>query len=217
MGAESSAELHEQIPLDGMRGLIARRLTESLREMAQLTLHHEIDAAPIIEFRRASVDSQHSINDVVLTAVAHTLAHHPAVNATLENDIILRWRSVNLGTAVAVDAGLVVPVIKNADKLSLKQLGVEAERLTTLARSGGLSIADMQNGTFTVSNLGAFGIDGFTPIINPPQVAILGVGRIRREAAMTLSLTIDHRALDGVPGARFLQDLTQLLENPGDL
>jgi pyruvate dehydrogenase E2 component (dihydrolipoamide acetyltransferase) len=189
-------------------------MTESLREMAQLTLHRQVDAAQLGQFREAfAADSRPSVNDLVLAAVARILARHPWVNATLEEESIFRWRCVHLGMAVAVDAGLVVPVIRNADELSLAALREEAARLGRVARDGGLTMADIQGGTFTVSNLGSFGVDAFTPIINPPQVAILGVGRVSR-GSMTLSLTIDHRALDGVSGARFLHDLAEAFENP---
>jgi pyruvate dehydrogenase E2 component (dihydrolipoamide acetyltransferase) len=206
-----AAEILEQVRLEGMRGVIARRMTESLREAAQLTLHREIDAKHLAQFR-VSANPRPSINDLVLASVARVLRQHPEVNATLENDTISRWRCVHVGTAVAVPGGLVVPVIRNADALPLPALCSEVERLHNLARTGNLTIAEMQGATFTVSNLGAFGIDSFTPIINPPQVAILGVGRIHR-GHMTLSLTIDHRALDGVPGARFLADLARTLED----
>ena len=214
-GAEAAsgheAEILEQVRLEGMRGVIARRMTESLREAAQLTLHREIDVQHLAQFR-ASANPRPSINDLVLASVARVLRQHPEVNATLENDTISRWRCVHVGTAVAVPEGLVVPVIRNADALPLPALCSEVERLHNLARTGNLTIADMQGATFTVSNLGAFGIDSFTPIINPPQVSILGVGRIHH-GHMTLSLTIDHRALDGVPGARFLADLARTLED----
>jgi pyruvate dehydrogenase E2 component (dihydrolipoamide acetyltransferase) len=209
----SGADLLEEVRLEGMRGVIARRMTESLREAAQVTLHREIDARHLAQFREDSSESPRpSINDLVLASVARVLPRHPEVNATLENDTISRWRCVHVGTAVAIPGGLVVPVIRNADELPLPVLCSEVERLHKLARTGNHTIADMQGATFTVSNLGAFGIDSFTPIINAPQVAILGVGRIHR-GHITLSLTIDHRALDGVPGARFLGDLAKTLEN----
>lgn len=214
MSVSNEGELLERVPLAGMRAVIARRMTDSLREMAQLTLHRLVPTAELVRFRETfATASRPSVNDLVLAGVAHVLVRHPSVNATLEDETISRWRSVHLGVAVAVDAGLVVPVIRNADQLSLSALREEAARLSRLAHDGNLKMADIQGGTFTVTNLGAFGIDAFTPIINPPQVAILGVGRADRES-MTLSLTIDHRALDGAPGARFLQDLAGIVENP---
>lgn len=213
---DREAELLERVPLKGMRGVIARRMTQSLREMAQLTLHRQVETEPLVRFREGfERDARPSVNDLLLAAVARVLPAHPAVNATLEDETILRWRRVHLGVAVAVDAGLVVPVIHDADGLSLAQLHEQAARLGRLAREGGLRTADIEGATFTVTNLGALGIDAFTPIVNPPQVAILGVGRATR--TMTLSLTIDHRALDGAPGALFLRDLAELLEQPGEL
>jgi pyruvate dehydrogenase E2 component (dihydrolipoamide acetyltransferase) len=214
MSVDRDNELLEAVPLDGMRAVIARTMTQSLREMAQLTLHRQVETEQLVRYRESfDADSRPSFNDLVLSAVARTLLHHPSLNATLEADTISRWKHVHLGMAVAVDAGLVVPVIRNADTLSLPELRAEAARLGLAARDGKLRMPDIQGGTFTVSNLGGFGIDGFTPIVNPPQVAILGVGRIG-DPSMTLSLTIDHRALDGVPGARFLQDLADALESP---
>jgi pyruvate dehydrogenase E2 component (dihydrolipoamide acetyltransferase) len=214
VSSDREADLLEVVPLKGMRAVIARGMTESLREMAQLTLHRQVEAAQFVQFRESFArGSRPSVNDLVLAAVARVLPQHPSVNATLENETIFRWRSVHLGMAVAVDAGLVVPVIRNAAELSFAELREEAARLGRLARDGGLTMTDIQGGTFTVSNLGAFGVDAFTPIINPPQVAILGVGRVDR-GSMTLSLTIDHRAIDGVPGARLLHDLARAFENP---
>lgn len=214
MSPEREAELVEQVPLAGMRAVIARRMTESLREMAQLTLHRRVETGPL-ERRRAALppETRPSVNDLMLEAVASVLPKHPSLNATLEESTIHRWRTVHLGIAVSVDDGLVVPVIRNADRLSLAELRAEAARLGRVARAGELTMAEIQGATFTVSNLGSFGIDAFTPIINPPQVAILGVGRIDR-GSMTLSLTIDHRALDGVPAARFLDDVAKELEAP---
>lgn len=207
-------DLLEAVPLEGMRAVIARTMMESIHGMAQLTLHRAVETAALARFREASGrETRPSVNDLVLAAAARSLTRHPAVNATLTEETISRWRTVNVGMAVAVQAGLVVPVIRKADELSLSELQAEAARLAQLAREGTLSFAEIEGATFTVSNLGALGIDSFTPIVNPPQVAILGVGRIREEA-MTLSLTIDHRALDGAPGAEFLADLAAVLEDP---
>ncbi len=189
-------------------------MTASLQEMAQLTLHRAIEADALLAFRQSfPSESRPSINDLVHAAIARALTRHPSVNATLEEDTIRRWRAVHLGMAVALDKGLVVPVIRNAHAMSLAELHDEAARLAERARQGQLSMEEIQGGTFTVSNLGAAGVDAFTPIINPPQVAILGLGRIYR-ASMTLSLSIDHRALDGYPGAQFLNEMAQLLEHP---
>ena len=214
MGAVDT-ELLEVVRLEGLRGVIAQRLTESLRESAQLTLHRDVDASALVGLRESTAPRP-SFNDLVLFVVSRALPRHPHLNATLEDSTISRWRPVHLGTAVAIEDGLVVPVIRNADRLGLTELQAEAARLHALARDRKLAMADITGGTFTVTNLGAFGIDGFTPILNPPQVGILGVGRVRSDGTMTLSLTIDHRALDGVPGARFLEELAQLFAEPAE-
>jgi pyruvate dehydrogenase E2 component (dihydrolipoamide acetyltransferase) len=200
--------------LDGMRGVIARNLVQSLHDMAQLTLYRTVDASALVRFRgEFNQEVKPSFNDLLLAATANALTRHPSVNATLEDATIYRWRRVDIGMAVAIDQGLVVPVIRRADELALEELQRETERVGTLARSGDLAMSDIAGATFTVSNLGGLGIDGFTPIVNPPQVAILGIGRLRNDE-ITLSLTIDHRALDGAPGARFLQDLAEVMSDP---
>jgi pyruvate dehydrogenase E2 component (dihydrolipoamide acetyltransferase) len=207
--------LLESVPLAGMRAVIARTMTASLREMAQLTLHREADVRALLAFRSAQPDdARPSVNTIVLAAAARSLTRHPLVNATLEDDTVSRWRAVHLGMAVALDAGLIVPVIRDANTLSLAELGAEAARLAQRARDRALTMPEIQGATFTVTNLGGLDIDAFTPIVNPPQVAILGVGRIRGDGMM-LSLTIDHRALDGADGARFLQDVQRELDEPG--
>ncbi|WP_131770223.1 2-oxo acid dehydrogenase subunit E2 [Candidatus Protofrankia californiensis] len=214
-GSHSEPEgLHEAVPLKGMRAAIAAAMMQSLHGTAQLTLHRRFNPEPLVAYRQGfSSDARPSLNDLVLAATARVLHTHPWVNATVEDDTIYRWRCVHLGMAVALDNGLVVPVIRNADRLTLEQLRTETARLGSLARQGRLKVSDIQSGTFTVTNLGHFGIDAFTPILNALQVAILGVGRFENASA-TLSLTIDHRALDGVPGANFLRDLSAALENP---
>jgi pyruvate dehydrogenase E2 component (dihydrolipoamide acetyltransferase) len=197
-----------------MREIIARRMTQSLSEMAQLTLFRSVDATKLSVVRSEyDEQSRPTLNALLLAAVARALVEHPAVNATLEEGVISRWGAAHIGMAVAVDDGLVVPVIRRAESLTLRALQQEADRLAERARGSRLTMSELVGGTFTVSNLGGLGIDGFTPIINPPQVAILGIGRVYRDA-MTLSLTIDHRALDGAPGARFLDTLAALLERP---
>lgn len=210
-----SAQPAKEVPLSGIRGVIAQTMTLSLREMAQLTLHRKVDVGAV-EALRQQRPGEFSINDLMLTAVARVLALFPNVNATLEDNTVKQWTEVNLGVAVALDAGLVVPVVRNAHLLSAGQIGAEARRLANLAREGALAMADISDGTFTVTNLGAFGIDLFTPIVNPPQVAILGVGRVQ-DGLVTLSLTIDHRALDGAPGAEFLAALAEALATPDSL
>jgi pyruvate dehydrogenase E2 component (dihydrolipoamide acetyltransferase) len=207
-----SEEILKETPLRGMRGAIAQTMTLSLREMAQLTLQRRVDVTAVEELR-AQRPGELSVNDVMLCAVTRVLGEFPQVNATLEDGTIKSWAAVNLGVAVALDDGLVVPVVKGAERLTAQEIGTETRRLAGLARGGELAMADLSGGTFTVTNLGALGIDFFTPIVNPPQVAILGVGRIR-ESEIGLSLTIDHRALDGAPGAQFLAALAEALAAP---
>jgi pyruvate dehydrogenase E2 component (dihydrolipoamide acetyltransferase) len=209
-----SPDLLQAIPLVGMRAAIARSMRDSLQDMAQLTLHRTVPVTNLLTFRNSFPSaSRPTMNDLLLCAVAKALPRHPAVNATLEDSTIFRWRPVHLGMAVAVEAGLVVPVIRNADQLTVAALHDETHRLRRLARGSQIGMSDLVGGTFTVSNLGAFGIDWFTPIINPPQVAILGVGRIRA-GVVQLSLTVDHRALDGAPAALFLEDLVGVFARP---
>lgn len=213
--------LGEAVPLRGMRGTIAKRMHHSLQSMAQLTLHREADARGLVRFRDDMKTSPHyaqlSYNDVILLAVARMLPQHPALNATLQDELISRWQSVNLGVAVSLDDGLIVPVIRECQERSLLEIMAEARRLSERAREGTLVPQEVFGATFTVTNLGAFGVDGFTPIVNPPEVAILGVGRVRDASALTLSLTIDHRAVDGVPGTRFLADVAEALADPTSL
>jgi pyruvate dehydrogenase E2 component (dihydrolipoamide acetyltransferase) len=161
-------------------------------------------------------------------ASARALGQHPRLNARLDENEIRLLPDIHIGLAVALDDGLVVPVIRNADQKSVAALSRERARLADRARAGQLTADEMSGGTFTVTNLGMYDIDGFTPIVNPPEVAILGVGRIvekivvyqgkiAQRAMMTLSLSFDHRLVDGAPAAAFLQNLKQRLENPAGL
>jgi pyruvate dehydrogenase E2 component (dihydrolipoamide acetyltransferase) len=204
-----------EIPLTGMRGAVARAMMDSLLQTAQFTLHRRIDATGIEEFRKAS-DKQYSVNDVVLVAASRILLRYPYLNATLTDDVIRQWPVVNLGMAVALSEGLVVPVIHSADQATPQQIATTARDLAARARSRKLTTRDISDGTFTVTNLGAYGVDGFTPIVNPPQVGILGVGRIHR-GELTLSLTVDHRAVDGAPAARYLAELSEAIEAPNSI
>ena len=153
------------------------------------------------------------------------LAKHPRLNATLTGDTIQVLDEINIGVGVALDEGLIVPVIRNTDKLSIQEIGAAVRDLAARARSNSLQMDEVTGGTFTITNLGAYGIDLFTPIINPPEVAILGVGRIveklmiyrgdvARRSTMVLSLTFDHRVIDGAPAAAFLQTLADILSHP---
>ncbi|NMB90359.1 MAG: 2-oxo acid dehydrogenase subunit E2 [Chloroflexi bacterium] len=219
----------QEIPFTGARALIARRMLESMQSMAQLTLHTEADVTDLVALREQL--KQHdplTYSDLIVRACALALEQHPHVNATLDGERIRILPEIHIGLAVALKDGLIVPVILNANRLSLKEIAAARERLVERARSGKITPAEYSGGTFTVTNLGTYDIDGFTPIINPPEAAILGVGRIREKvvvhqgkvaqrAMLTLSLTIDHRIVDGAPGAEFLKTIKQLLEAPAQL
>jgi pyruvate dehydrogenase E2 component (dihydrolipoamide acetyltransferase) len=226
-GAER--EQQEPVPLTGMRSAIARRMHASLQDMAQLTLTRQMDVTDLIELRQDLKQSDGlSLTDLLLKAVTVCLGKHPQLNATLEDNSITRHSAVHLGVAVALDDGLIVPVIRDAQSKVLSQIAAEAKSLAKRVRTNQAVPAEVSGSTFTVTNLGALGIDAFTPIINPPEVAILGVGRVNDvltrigdgmawRRIMTFSLTIDHRAVDGATGAQFLQTLAEILANPRSL
>jgi pyruvate dehydrogenase E2 component (dihydrolipoyllysine-residue acetyltransferase) len=216
-------------PLSPMRKTIARRMTASLQTMAQLTLTSEADVTALVALRE-KLKPQYDVSytDLIVKAVALALGAHPRLNARLVGDELQLLSAVNVGLAVAVDEGLIVPVIREVNKKSVREIASETKTLAERARAGKLTEAEMSGGTFSVTNLGMYEIDAFTPIINPPQVAILGVGRIVEKAArrdgelqwrqmLTLSLTFDHRAVDGAPAAAFLQTVRDQLEIPTDL
>ena len=166
-----------------------------------------------------------SYTDMLVKAAAGTLAEYPIMNSTLRDDQIKILGDLNIGVAVATERGLVVPVVRNADKKSLTEVSSTLKQLIERARKGKLAKEDITGGTFTITNLGMFEVDVFTPIINPPETAILGAGRIAERPVviggkiavrpiMHLSLSFDHRIVDGVPAAQFLQKVKQILENP---
>lgn len=214
------------IPFTGVRRAVAEHMVESLRTMAQLTLQMEVDATELVKLREQfKPDLDITYTDLMVKAVATALRRHPILNASLVDEEILLLDSIDIGIAVALDDGLIVPVVRNADTLSVAQIAQEARRLARGAREGTLSVDEVTGSSFTITNLGAYGIDGFTPIINSPEVAILGVGRIAekpvfsggeivRRSMMVLSLTIDHRVVDGAPAAQFLGTLRGLIESP---
>ncbi|MDQ7028737.1 MAG: dihydrolipoamide acetyltransferase family protein [Ardenticatenia bacterium] len=218
----------QRIPLAGMRGTIARRMQQSAHSAAQVTLHTEADVTDLVALRRQRADKGITYTDFIVRACALALREHPRLNAIVDDDHIRLVSGVHVGLAVALDEGLVVPVIRDADRHSVAQLAQERRRLVERARAGQLTADEMTGSTFTVTNLGPYEIDGFTPIINPPEVAILGVGRIveklvihqgkvAQRSMMVLSLTFDHRAVDGAPAAAFLQAVKGRLESPNTL
>ena len=210
----------------------ASRLFQSMLSSAQSTMSAQADVNNMMSLRRRimCVGQKYgmphiTINDMILYAVARVLVKHPEINSVWSGEELHRYKHVHLGMAVDTERGLLVPVIRNADMLSLLELSIQTKKLIDAAKSGKLSASQMQGGTFTVSNIGSMGIRMFTPIINPPQTCILGIGTVEESfhwdknrnvvesSAMTLSLTHDHRAVDGAPAARFLKDLRNFLED----
>ena len=223
------------VPLGKARRVIARRLGESAREIPHFYVTVVADAEVLMAMRAdlneqlaASGQSKISINDLVIRASALALRQHPNVNASYSGDeslTMLVHRRINIGVAVASKNGLVVPVIVDADQKTISQLGVEAKSLAVQAGAKGLTLDQMSGGTFTISNLGMYGVQEFTAIINPPEGAILAVGATAREPMvvgdvvvpryrMRFTLSADHRIVDGALAAEFLRTLTQLIENP---
>ncbi|MHB1209334.1 MAG: dihydrolipoamide acetyltransferase family protein [Acidimicrobiales bacterium] len=225
----------QEIPFTNVRRVIARRLGESARTVPHFYVTAVADVEDLVQLRSdlndqlvATGRAKVSVNDMLIRACALALREHPLVNASYVNDAsstMLVHERINVGIAVASTNGLVVPVITDADKKTVSELGTEARQLVTLAGSKGVSLDQMSGGTFTISNLGMFGVEEFTAIINPPEGAILAVGTTRREPVgvgdeivlrhrMRYTLSADHRIIDGALAAQFLQTLTGLLEHP---
>ena len=214
-----------------MRGTIAKRMSESLNQMAQLTLFMDanLDAVVADRRRRAEAGNAPSYTDYVIAAAARALRLHPIANSQITDDGVALLPTVHVGMAVALDGGLIVPVITDTAARDLTSLSAETSRLAEAARAGALKLTELEGGTFSVSTLGMFGVDGFTPVINPPNTCILGVGRLRDDLVLdsngsvistkrlTLSLTWDHRAFDGAPAAAFGQSIVALLADPAAL
>jgi pyruvate dehydrogenase E2 component (dihydrolipoamide acetyltransferase) len=217
------------IPLTGMRGTIAQRMHQSLQTTAQLTLITEADVTELKDLReKLNQEYDLTYTDLLLKAVARALPEHPRLNGWVLEGGLQVSPEINLGMAVALADGLIVPVVHNTEHKSLKEIAGETRQLAQKAREGKLQPGEVSGGTFTITNLGMYGIDAFTPIINLPEVAILGVGRMVEKPIrgsqgilwrqmLTLSLTFDHRAVDGAPAAAFLQAITRQLEAPAAL
>jgi pyruvate dehydrogenase E2 component (dihydrolipoamide acetyltransferase) len=221
------------VPFAGIRKVVAERLTESLRTMAQVTIAREVDAGGLVARRaalaagfEAATGIRLTYTDLLVQAVAELLADHPLLNATLTEQGIVSAPAVHMGVAVALEDGLIVPVIRDVGSRPLAELARDRVDLAAKAQAGTLTMDEVEGGTFTISNLGSFGADAFTPIVNPPQCAILGIGRIvdkpvavdgqvEVRPTMWLSLTFDHRIVDGAPAARFLQQLGDRLGATG--
>ena len=216
----------------GLRKIIAERMSLSVHENAAIMLSRAADVTELMELHEKSKKEAEdkgvkapSINDMVLKAAALALRKHPALNSTYENGIVRTYEDININMAVAIPNGLMTPVIRNADTLSVNEIMAVTRELTEKARTGALAVEDMMGGTFTVTNVGKMKIEVATAIINPPQVAILCVGavvprleRINGEIAdrfrLYLSLTADHRIIDGYPASLYLETLCEILEKP---
>ncbi len=226
--AGGMTESYEEVPVSQMRKVIARRLSESLYTAPHFYLTMEINMDKAIEARKSIIDftgSKISFNDMVLKAVAASLRLHPKVNSSWLGDKIRYNHHIHIGVAVAVEEGLLVPVVRFADTKSLSAIGAEVKDLGTRAKNKQLQPSDWEGSTFTISNLGMFGIDEFTAIINPPDACILAVGGIKETVivkdgqfkasnVMKVTLSCDHRVVDGAVGSAFLQTLKGLLEDP---
>jgi pyruvate dehydrogenase E2 component (dihydrolipoamide acetyltransferase) len=218
------------VPVKGMRKTIAQRMHQSLQDSAQLTMDMAAVMDDAVKLREQLIRewdgaARPTFTDLVIKAAAKALQKHPLMNSQFGGTGIQLLNEIHVGIAVALPEGLVVPVVRNADQLSLKEIAIESARLATSARNGTLGLDDYAGGTFTISALGMFGVDSFTPIINQPQSGILGVNRILdgvawegetpiRQKQMNLSLTWDHRVLDGAPAAEFLQTVVEYLSEP---
>ncbi|MGD8293618.1 MAG: 2-oxo acid dehydrogenase subunit E2, partial [Desulfobacterales bacterium] len=215
-------------PIRGMRKVIAERMLHSHLTAPPVTQTIKVDVTELLSVRKklnASLEQKISINDILLKVTAIVLRQYPAINVSIDGDHLIYHPVVNLGMAVALEEGLIVPVIRNADRLSLIQISETATELAQKARSGKLMPDDYTGGTFTVSNMGSYGITSFTPIINQPESGILGVGAIEDQLTlndnkvevrkkMALCLTYDHRAIDGAQSAIFQNKIKAILENP---
>lgn len=228
----SLPEVRERIPLKGVRAIIADRMGASVHTTARVTLMMEVDATEFVNAReriKARVSEEWGFapgyNDLLAKVVAMALRRYPYMNARLTSDAIELLNHVNIGLAVDTERGLLVPVVRDADQKSLRQFGSDFRQLVERARNGRALPDDLSGGTFTITNLGMYDVDAFTPVINLPEAAILGVGRIAEKVVpyhgspqirqmLTLSLVFDHRLVDGAPAAKFLQYIKQVIEEP---
>jgi pyruvate dehydrogenase E2 component (dihydrolipoamide acetyltransferase) len=215
------------VPMRGMRKTIAARMHQSLHETAQLTITTEADVTAATEMRARMIRAfDFTYTDMLIHSVARALGQHPRMNARMTDEAIVMAPEVHVGMAVALDEGLIVPVIRDAGSKALREIAAVTKDLAERARTGKLKLEDVSGGTFTITNLGTWGVDAFTPILNLGETGILGVGRIvekpviyrgeiARRSMLTLSLTFDHRVLDGAPAAAFLQTVVDIF-NYGD-
>lgn len=219
----------EVVKLAGMRKVVAERMAKSAREIPTVTQNVKIDVTKLVAFRKQINETsgqKFSMNDFILKAVANALRANPHILVSIDGNQIIKRAHVNLGMAVALDDGLIVPVIRDADKLSLSQISATAKDLAVRARENKLAMDEYKGSTFTISNLGMFGVETFDPIINQPDAGILGVcavqdeldmddeGKIFKKQIMRISFTFDHRLIDGAVAAKFELAIKELLEDP---
>jgi pyruvate dehydrogenase E2 component (dihydrolipoamide acetyltransferase) len=234
-GGPAEGEVLESIPVAGVRAVIAQRMAQSSATTANVTLNSEADATALVALRRqlAKDGVEVSYNALLIQILGRALGDHPRLNASLRGDTIQVWRRIHVGLAVDTDRGLLVPVVRDVAGKGLIQLESGIGSVVERARAGKCAPEELSGATFTLTNLGMYSIDSFTPIINLPECAILGVGRIKKKLAvaqdltdledlsglavretMWLSLSFDHRLVDGGPAARFVQRVVQLIEHP---
>ncbi|PYP11775.1 MAG: hypothetical protein DMD56_05775 [Gemmatimonadetes bacterium] len=227
---ERTGAAYDDVPLTQIRKTIAKRLATSLGPIPHFFLTTEVDMERASEAREAlnqqlGDQGKVSFNDIIIKATAHALTKHPACNAWFQDDHIRYWHEVHMGMAVAVEDGLITPVIRNAELKALAEIGREAKELAERARNRRLQPNEYTGATFSVSNLGMFDIDQFTAVINPPEAGIIAVGSIVQKPVvvegqltarrrMRITMSCDHRVIDGATGAAFLKTLKQMLENP---
>ena len=217
----------QEIPIAGVRKVIFKNMHLSLATQAQLTLHTEASAAAMLRLRSRlnAAGAKVSYNAVIVKVIAQALKQHPLVNASVDGEMIKVWRQVHVGVAMDLGRGLIVPKVRNAESKSIREISADIDRLVEAAKAGSLALDDLTLGTFTLTNLGAWDIDDFTPIVNHPESAILGVGRVVEkpvarngqvvvEPRIALSLSFDHRIIDGAPGAAFLKTIKDMIEEP---
>jgi len=230
--APEAVSVVKSIPFAGMRKSIAQNMHASLHNTAQLTAFVEVDVTELVRFRdtvrdayRSDESVKVSYNDIIILAVSRALKRHPVMNSTLVGEEIFLHETVNMGIAVALAEGLIVPVLRNADRMGLLEIARGGRELARKAREGTLTVDEVTGGTFTITNMSMFQVEGVTPILRPPETGILGVGRIKEKPAvfngqiairsmMFLSLTFDHQVVDGAPANQFLGTVAAYLENP---
>jgi pyruvate/2-oxoglutarate dehydrogenase complex dihydrolipoamide acyltransferase (E2) component len=228
MSEDGPAErtVREDRSLTPMRKTIANRLQESYQEAVHVTVNRTIDAEELLsatdDAEKTVENVDPTVTDIILCALSDTLAAHPAFNATFEDGTHRLYEEQNVGVAITIEGGLVTPVMADIGSLSLSEMATERQRLTEKVQAGDYTMSTFKGGTFTISNLGPLGVDSFDPVINPPEIALLGLGRINEPAVavdedvtfrreMTASLSFDHRVVDGADAARFLETLAEHL------